>query len=354
MSNNERREDRTTDRQTVARCAARRRCAEESGPESHGHALAWLLLLGGLGGFFADRIGALLDFAWTQLDLSSPMHCETWRRRAKTFALLTILPLGTVALCGVLADFLQVGAMFAPKRIMPQGSRLNPATGFKRMFSLENLFELAKSLLKTLMLAAVLVLVDQSTTSRTSCGCPPRGCVRRLDRRLMLMLGAWIVVLFAFVSIADRLFQNYSHRKPAAHEQAGRETRAQGRSRRSAAARATQATAPAMVAPGCTSGGAQCHGAGRQPNAHRHRHSLRARTDRRADHHCERRRPSCTDDAQGSGGSRRPDHSRRAAGTRANFRAEEDDFIPEEFFDAVAEVLAWAERQRATGASGQP
>jgi type III secretion protein U len=29
-----------------------------------------------------------------------------------------------------------------------------------------------------------------------------------------------------------------------------------------------------------------------------------------------------------------------------NFCAEEDDFVPEEFFDAIAEVIAWAERTR--------
>src|SRR5688500_13863492 len=71
--------------------------------------LVWTLLLLGLSGFAADRVGGLLNFAWTETDLASPTALRDVGVAAlKTFALLTMLPLGIVALCGVLADFLQV------------------------------------------------------------------------------------------------------------------------------------------------------------------------------------------------------------------------------------------------------
>ena len=34
-----------------------------------------------------------------------------------------------------------------------------------------------------------------------------------------------------------------------------------------------------------------------------------------------------------------------------NYRADEDELIPEEFFDAVAEVIAWAERVRGSASA---
>src|SRR5688572_12495660 len=80
--------------------------------------LVWTLLLAGLTGFAGDRIGALLDFSWTQTDLSSPSALRDIGFAAlKTFALLTVVPLAIVAACGALVDFLQVGALFAPKRV---------------------------------------------------------------------------------------------------------------------------------------------------------------------------------------------------------------------------------------------
>ena len=173
--------------------------------------LVWTLLLAGLSGFAADRIGSLLDFSWTQTDLSSATALRDVGIAAlKTFALLTIVPLAIVALSAACVEFLQVGALFAPKRITPQGSRLNPANGFKRMFSSENFFELAKALLKTLLLAAMLAwLMKHYMPDIMRLPAAGLQAYVGLDRRMLLVLGASIVVLFAFVSIADRLFQNY-------------------------------------------------------------------------------------------------------------------------------------------------
>ena len=78
--------------------------------------LVWTLLLFGFSGYAASRVGGLLDFAWTQVDLTSPSALRDvgWAA-AKTLAILTIIPLGLVAFSGVLVDFLQTGGLFAPE-----------------------------------------------------------------------------------------------------------------------------------------------------------------------------------------------------------------------------------------------
>lgn len=58
-----------------------------------------------------------------------------------------------------LANVLQVGFLFAPEAIKPKLERLNPAEGFKRMFSVKALVELVKSILKIIIVAAAVYLV---------------------------------------------------------------------------------------------------------------------------------------------------------------------------------------------------
>jgi type III secretion protein U len=310
--------------------------------------LVWTLVVAGLSGFAADRVGGLLDFAWTELDLSSPTALRDVGVAAlKTFALLTILPLAIVALCGVFADFLQVGAMFAPKRIMPQGSRLNPANGFKRMFSSENLFELAKSLLKTFMLAAVLVwLIKHYLPDIMRLPAAGLHAYIGLDKRMLLTLGACIVVLFAFVSIADRLFQNYSHRKrlrmsksdvKREHKEDQGDPQLRGQRKRlhrqwsQQDARQAARNATALVVNPTHIAIAILYEPGQTAV------------------------PTITAKGEGPLAQMMRREAEEAGvpvirdvplARSLNFCAEEDDFIPEEFFDVVAEVLAWAERTR--------
>jgi len=177
--------------------------------------LVWMLLLVALGGFYADRLGGLLEFAWTEIDITSHDAMRTVGiAAAKAAVLLSILPLAIAGLCGVLIEFLQIGPVFAPKRLTPQAERLNPANGFKRVFSLDNLVELAKSISKTAILLALIILVGKHYLADIlELPASGLGAYVGLDRKLLLMLCAWVVVLFAFLSIGDRLYQSYSHRK---------------------------------------------------------------------------------------------------------------------------------------------
>ncbi|MBO8127215.1 MAG: EscU/YscU/HrcU family type III secretion system export apparatus switch protein, partial [Firmicutes bacterium] len=59
---------------------------------------------------------------------------------------------------GVLINFLQVGAYFQPDLIKPKLDKLNPISGFKRIFSTRALVELVKSLLKLLIVGTVAFL----------------------------------------------------------------------------------------------------------------------------------------------------------------------------------------------------
>jgi len=65
------------------------------------------------------------------------------------------------ALVAVAVNFAQARGLFAPKAIAPQGERINPVSGAKRLFSLRSTVELGKSVLKIIALGVTLFLVIQ-------------------------------------------------------------------------------------------------------------------------------------------------------------------------------------------------
>ncbi len=70
---------------------------------------------------------------------------------APLFLVIMIIALG--------ANVVQVGVLFAPQALQPKLERLNPVEGFKRIFSMRSLFELAKNILKVIVVAAAVYFV---------------------------------------------------------------------------------------------------------------------------------------------------------------------------------------------------
>jgi type III secretion protein U len=311
--------------------------------------LVWVLLLIGLSGYYASHLGALLELTWTEIDITSHDALRVAGiAAAKTAMLLSAIPLGIAGLCGVLIEFLQVGPIFAPQRLAPQAERLNPASGFKRVFSLENLFELAKSLVKTAILVAVILLVAKHYLADIlELPVAGPGSYVGLDRRLIVLLCAWVVVLFAFLSIFDRLFQGFNHRKRlrmSKHDIRRERKEDEGdpstRGQRSSVRRQWATQSPQKAAREATA---------LLVNPTHIAVAIWYEPERTAV-------PVLT--AKGEGNLA---HLMRLEAERAgvpvirniplaralHFRGEEHEFVPEEFFDAIAEVIACAEKLRA-------
>lgn len=69
--------------------------------------------------------------------------------------LLVALLMIPVAALGTLVEYLQAGPVLAFEKVAPKLEHLNPAEGIKRMFSLDNLVELLKGILKTALLLGI-------------------------------------------------------------------------------------------------------------------------------------------------------------------------------------------------------
>lgn len=68
----------------------------------------------------------------------------------------------TVIIIGVLANILQVGPIFTIHPVKPDLQRLNPVSGFKRVFSMKMMFEFIKSVIKIILFTMVVYFAMMS------------------------------------------------------------------------------------------------------------------------------------------------------------------------------------------------
>lgn len=108
---------------------------------------------------------------WSMRDLlheglGNPTTQELTRESAQQYgrdvfqhALLAILPLlGLIAVAGILLNVGQTGLLISGNSLKPNFSRVNPASGAKRIVSIEGLVRLAKSLFKFVVVGVVVYL----------------------------------------------------------------------------------------------------------------------------------------------------------------------------------------------------
>lgn len=124
-------------------------------------------------------------------------------------------PIMLVALvAGVAANFFQVGFMFSSEAIAPKLDKLNPISGFKRIFSMRAIVELLKSILKITFvglvtftvlwkrMSEILVLSQKSVgTALVTIG------------SLTLQMGLFASGALLFLAVLDFLYQKYDFEK---------------------------------------------------------------------------------------------------------------------------------------------
>ncbi len=97
-----------------------------------------------------------LDIQRQYLDAFEPVFIGEYVGYIFTRVILTALPILIVAmLVGVVTNIMQVGWLVTTKPLKPKFSKLNPISGFKRIFSLKAIVELVKSLLKFALILTV-------------------------------------------------------------------------------------------------------------------------------------------------------------------------------------------------------
>ena len=106
------------------------------------------------------------------------------------------------------------GLNFAPAALAFKGNRINPLTGFKRMFSLRSLVELGKSILKVGVIggAAYFVILAYLPTTLTLSAMSLDRAIATAFLALMILMGVSAVIL-AGIGALDCAWSNHEHMK---------------------------------------------------------------------------------------------------------------------------------------------
>lgn len=127
-----------------------------------------ILLLAGAGGLWLGSGGlwrcwvdvGRASFGFEAALLGDPETMVRHLSAAFGHVLWVLVPILSVSMLAAIAGTPAVGGInFAPKALLPKGSRIDPMAGFGRMFSMRSLMELAKSLSKFALVAGVSIAV---------------------------------------------------------------------------------------------------------------------------------------------------------------------------------------------------
>jgi type III secretion protein U len=187
--------------------------------------ILWFLLLLFAAGHAGAQITALMrDAVGTAttmpFDAAAPML--GW---ASLLVLVSVslLILGPAALIGIIAEFLQVGALVTTEKLKPSLDKLNPVEGLKRMFSMDNLVELIKTVAKAGLILTIAGIIlwrsaDAFISLVQTAGWSPVAhhgdkvatAMLALIRSLSVQLFAWTCAVFLLVAAADRAWAHHS------------------------------------------------------------------------------------------------------------------------------------------------
>jgi len=165
----------------------------------------------GIGSLFA-RLQALFRLVFDAVGAADPSArlAVLIDGAARDWATLSAQIVAAGLLAGLLAGFVQVGGVMAWSRLVPQLSRLNPAEGMKNLWSLRNLVNLAKMLLKTALLVATLgwLIVESLDPSVQSGFTRPVSILALIVKLLMLLFG-WAALIYIVMALIDIVHQRH-------------------------------------------------------------------------------------------------------------------------------------------------
>lgn len=168
-------------------------------------------------GYFMKRFNTLFYHYLRELpgtvvdDISAEAIC---RFSLEQFAGFAAPVLAVSLLLGLTSNLLQVGFLFSSEAIKPQFSRINPAEGFKRIFSRRSLFELVKSLLKVGIIAVVCYsyLQGQIEPMLLLLG-EEMGVITAAFGQVLKGLGWRVAVVFFVLALLDFIYQRMEYKR---------------------------------------------------------------------------------------------------------------------------------------------
>ncbi len=118
------------------------------------------------------------------------------------------------ALTVILSNVMQFGFLIAPKSITPDFNKVNPVSGFKRIFGVKNMMETVKAVIKIGLLAlAIGWIVTIHLPELVELIYCDVNCAHSLARRIVMYVVLLSILLFIIMAVFDWWFQKDQHIK---------------------------------------------------------------------------------------------------------------------------------------------
>lgn len=177
--------------------------------------LGWLVTGWLMMGFLYARITALFDRSLASVGLPFEQAVgQVGEASFQTLLWMTLPLLAMALLLGLLVEFLQVGPVATLHKLKPNVAQLNPAEGIKKMFSMDNLVELVKSIVKSFALIMIGYFVLRGMLQQLIM--LPYSEPAAIGRALwhgLFRIGIWTIFVFFFISVLDAAYQRFSYLK---------------------------------------------------------------------------------------------------------------------------------------------
>ena len=181
--------------------------------------LAFFLSLKIFISYLSKRMIEMFEYFWKEMSVLSTGSFNSvviWQLMFKVivYILLTILPFLLIALVvAFMSQRFQIKWLVTTKPLKPQINKINPISGFKRMFSKQALFELVLSILKICVFAAVAVSVikDNLGVFLTVYDLEILDCLGIMFD-IIMDLGIKISIVYIVIGCADLFFQRWKHK----------------------------------------------------------------------------------------------------------------------------------------------
>lgn len=180
--------------------------------------LAGLMALGFTGPGTAQRLGDGLRAALGSAALKDPVTHGTvgdiLMQSGRTILISLAPVVGACALAGVVVSVVQVGIKPKTQALKPNPKRLNPVAGAKRIFGKDSIFELGKNILKVSVVGAVVLsaLLPHISDFAALVGMSPIQLGSEIARNVR-GLAMRAVLVYLLIGVIDFIYQRWRHEK---------------------------------------------------------------------------------------------------------------------------------------------
>lgn len=128
--------------------------------------------------------------------------------------LTIIIPLGFLLSVGLVSALAQTGWMIVPDKLVPDLNKLNPLNGLKRMFSLNSVMELGKSIAKMLVVGILCYFILKPRLADLDL-LPSMDLMDILAyfHRLLVRLLFFVALIVLVIAAADWVYQRFTYLK---------------------------------------------------------------------------------------------------------------------------------------------